>query len=337
MNKISILGAGSWGSAIAIHLSKKGWNVDLWMRNEEQRKDMQKTRLNKKYLDGVVFPENINFKNDIESSVEGAEIVVLAVSSQNVRSVLDKIKPYIKKDQILVDLAKGLEKESNKRLSEIAKEILPQNSYVALSGPSHAEEVSRELPTTLVSSSEDIDAAERIQDVFSSSKLRIYTNPDLTGVELGGALKNIIAFGAGIIDGLGYGDNTKAALMTRGIREIARLGVAMGANINTFTGLTGIGDLIVTCTSMHSRNRRAGILIGEGKSLEEALSEVKMVVEGVTATKVAYDLSKLYGISMPITNEIYEVLYKGKNVRESVTNLMMRSNKHEMEEVVENL
>jgi Glycerol-3-phosphate dehydrogenase len=232
-------------------------------------------------------------------------------------------------------VAKGLEKGTGLRLSQVAKEELPNNPYVTLSGPSHAEEVSRFMPTTLVAACENIDIAQKVQDVFMSETLRVYTNPDKTGVELGGALKNIIAFGAGMCDGLGYGDNTKAALMTRGIVEIGRLGVAMGANVNTFTGLSGIGDLIVTCTSVHSRNRKAGILMGQGKSLEETLKEVNMVVEGITATEVAYKVSKQLNVEMPITKAIYSVLYEGANPNEAVLELMTRSKKHEMEEVVD--
>ena len=261
-------------------------------------------------------------------------MIVLAVPSQAVRSVCKQIKPYVNDNQILVDVAKGLEKGTGMRLSDVAKEELPNNPYVALSGPSHAEEVSRYMPTTLVAACEDIKYAQKVQDIFMNPFLRVYTNPDLIGVELGGALKNIIAFGAGMCDGLGYGDNTKAALMTRGIAEIGRLGVAMGADVNTFTGLSGIGDLIVTCTSMHSRNRRAGILMGKGKSLQETLDEVQMVVEGITATEVAYKVSRDLNIDMPITEAIYSVLYQGANPNEAVSELMTRSKKHEMEEVV---
>lgn len=334
MEKVSVLGTGSWGSALALGLAKKGYEVSMWTRSEEQAKKINRTKENTDYLPGVLFPNNIIVTTNIEDSIKNSKIIVLAVPSQAIRGICIKIKPFVKEDQILVDVAKGLEKGTGLRLSEVCKEELPKNPYVTLSGPSHAEEVARDIPTTVVVASEDLEAAQFVQDVFMSPKLRVYTNPDIVGVELGGALKNIIAFGAGICDGLGYGDNAKAALMTRGIREIGRLGAAMGANASTFAGLSGIGDLIVTCTSMHSRNRRAGILIGQGKSLDETLKEVKMVVEGITATEVAYEVAKELNIDMPITNAIYSVLYKGLKPNEIVVELMMRNKTHEMEEIV---
>ncbi len=333
MEKICVLGAGSWGSALAILLSKKGYEVNLWMRNEEQYENMVKSRENLRYLPGVILPNNINLTVDLKEAIQGSKIIVLALASQAIRNLLKNVKNFINKDQIIVNVAKGLERGTNLRISQVVKEELPENHYVILSGPSHAEEVSKDMPTTVVAASENIEIAEYIQDTFINPKFRVYTNPDVIGVEIGGALKNIIAFGAGISDGLGYGDNTKAALMTRGIREIARLGIAMGGNANTFSGLSGIGDLIVTCTSMHSRNRRAGILIGQGKNLEETLDEIKMVVEGITATEVAYALSNIHNVDMPITKEIYGVLYEDSNVKESVVNLMLRSKTHEIEEV----
>ncbi|MEJ8554984.1 NAD(P)H-dependent glycerol-3-phosphate dehydrogenase [Tepidibacter sp. Z1-5] len=333
MEKICVLGAGSWGSALAILLSKKGYQVSLYMRNKDQYESMKKTRENIKYLPGVIMPNNIKMTIDLKDAVEEAKIIVLGVASQGVRGLLKSIKDYVKDDQIIVNVAKGFEKNTNLRISEVVKEELPNNHYVILSGPSHAEEVSKDMPTTVVVASEDMKIAEYIQDTFTNPKFRVYTNPDVIGVELGGTLKNIIAFGAGMCDGLGYGDNTKAALMTRGIIEIGRLGMAMGANRSTFSGLSGIGDLIVTCTSMHSRNRRAGILIGKGKSLDDTLDEIKMVVEGILTTEAAYKLSKKYNVDMPITNEIYKVLYGDNEVKESVINLMLRSKTHEMEEV----
>ena len=334
MKKICVLGAGSWGSALALSLAKKGYSITMWTLNQEQADKINTTKENINYLPGVLFPNNINLTTNIEDAVVDSKLIVLAVPSQAIRSVCKQIKPFVSKEQVLVDVAKGLEKGTGLRLSEVCKDELPENPYVALSGPSHAEEVAKDIPTTLVVASENLEIAQEVQDIFMSPKLRVYTNPDVVGVELGGALKNIIAFGAGICDGLGYGDNTKAALMTRGIREIARLGMALGADKSTFSGLSGIGDLIVTCTSMHSRNRRAGILIGQGKSLEETLEEVKMVVEGITATEVAHEVAKKMNIDMPITNAIYSVLYENKNANEVVANLMMRSKKHEMEEIV---
>ncbi|GAA3648301.1 NAD(P)H-dependent glycerol-3-phosphate dehydrogenase [Asaccharospora irregularis] len=333
MEKICVLGAGSWGSALALELAKKGYEISMWTKNQEQAESIKLTRENKNYLPGILFPENIGLTTDIEEAIKGSTVIVLAVPSQAIRSICSKIKPFVKDEQILVDVAKGLEKGTGLRLSEVCKEELPNNPYVTLSGPSHAEEVARDIPTTVVVASEDLNVAKKIQDIFMSPEFRVYTNPDIVGVELGGALKNIIAFGAGICDGLGYGDNAKAALMTRGISEIGRLGVAMGANKLTFAGLSGIGDLIVTCTSMHSRNRRAGILIGQGKSLEETLEEVKMVVEGITATDVAHKVAKELNIDMPITNAIYSVLYEGLDPKEVGVALMMRDKTHEMEEV----
>lgn len=336
MQKICVIGAGSWGSALALSLHKNNHKVFMWTRDISQVEEIHKTKENSKFLPGIIIPEDLIVSNDLEEVINDSEIIVLAVPSQAVRSVCKQIKPFVKPNQILVDVAKGLEKETGLRLSDVVKEELPENPYVALSGPSHAEEVSRFMPTTLVAACEDVEYAQKVQDAFMNPYLRVYTNPDIIGVELGGALKNIIAFGAGMCDGLGYGDNTKAALMTRGIAEIGRLGVAMGANVNTFTGLAGIGDLIVTCTSMHSRNRRAGILMGQGKSLQETLDEVQMVVEGITATEVAYKVSRELNIDMPITEAIYSVLYQGANPDEAVLELMTRSKKHEMEEVVDN-
>ena len=334
MEKVCVLGAGSWGSALALVLAKKGYEVIMWTLSKEQADKINKTKENVDYLPGILLPNNISVTTNIEEAVKDSKIIVLAVPSQAIRIVPSQIKSFIKDEQILVDVAKGLEKGSGLRLSEVCKQELPNNPYVALSGPSHAEEVAKDIPTTVVVASKDLEVAQIVQDIFMSPKFRVYTNPDIVGVELGGALKNIIAFGAGICDGLGLGDNSKAALMTRGIREISRLGEAMGANASTFTGLSGIGDLIVTCTSMHSRNRRAGILIGQGKSLDETLKEIKMVVEGITATEVAYEVAKKLNVDMPITNAIYSVLYKGLNANEVVTELMTRNKTHEMEEIV---
>ncbi|CEP91233.1 glycerol-3-phosphate dehydrogenase (NAD(P)) (NAD(P)H-dependent glycerol-3-phosphate dehydrogenase) [[Clostridium] sordellii] len=334
MEKICVLGAGSWGTALALVVAKKGYDVSMWTLNEKQCEAIKETRENKDYLPGVNIPENIKMTTSLEEAVLNSSLIVLAVPSQAIRSICKQIKPFVNKNQILVDVAKGLEKGTGLRLSQVCEQELEEFKYVVLSGPSHAEEVSRDIPTTVVVASENLEDAEKVQDIFMTSKFRVYTNPDVIGVELGGALKNIIAFGAGICDGLGYGDNAKAALMTRGIREISRLGVALGAKTSTFSGLSGIGDLIVTCTSMHSRNRRAGILIGQGKSLKETLEEVKMVVEGITATEVAYEVAKSLNIEMPITNAIYSVLYNGADTNNVVDELMMRNKTHEVEEVV---
>ena len=271
---------------------------------------------------------------NLEECVSGMEVVVLAVPSQAVRETAKKMSAYIAPDTIIINAAKGLEMNTHKRLSQVIQEEIPLARVAVLSGPSHAEEVGRGIPTTVVCSSEDKTVAELVQDVFMSPFFRVYTNQDLTGVETGGALKNIIAIAAGISDGLGYGDNTKAALMTRGATEMARLGQAMGASILTFAGLTGIGDLIVTCTSMHSRNRRAGILLGQGKPLEEVLQAVGMVVEGVDTCKAAYELAQQLGVEMPITEQLYQILFKGKDPALAVNELMLRDKTHESEDAV---
>ena len=332
---VAVIGAGSWGSALSIVLNSNGHNVDLWMRSPEQLQEIKTTGINQKYLKDVTIPGAIKLSNELKTAIEGKEVVLLSVPTQSAREILRKIKPFLTKDQIVINVAKGLEVHSKLRISEIIHQELGAQPCAVVSGPSHAEEASRGMPTTVVSTSKEKKWAEFVQDLFSNEYFRVYTNPDIVGVELGGSLKNVIAFGAGISDGLGYGDNAKAALMTRGIREIARLGEAMGAEISTFSGLSGIGDLIVTCTSMHSRNRRAGILIGQGKSFEETLEEVGMVVEGIKTTESAYELSKFYNIEMPITEQIYNVIYKGVAPKEAVVQLMSRRMKNEMEEIVE--
>lgn len=330
MKSIGVLGGGSWGSSLAILLAKKGYKVDMWIRSKEQLADMKASNENKKYLPSIKFPQTLNVDGDIERTLYKKDIVLMSIPTHGVREVLKNISNFIDKDQLLVNVAKGIENDSLFRISEIAKEILPNNKYVVLSGPSHAEEVGIDIPTAVVSASEDLGLAEYVQDIFTTPTFRVYTSEDIIGVELGGALKNIIALGAGISDGVGYGDNTKAALMTRGINEITRLGVKMGAEAHTFSGLSGIGDLIVTCTSMHSRNRRAGILIGKGKTMDEAIKEVGMVVEGILTTRSAYMLSSKYNVEMPITSELYNVLYKDGNVKQAVMNLMGREKKLEI-------
>ncbi|MTI67626.1 MAG: NAD(P)H-dependent glycerol-3-phosphate dehydrogenase [Firmicutes bacterium] len=337
MKNIGVIGGGSWGTALAILLGKKGYNVDLWIRNNNQVEKMKRARENVRYLPGVILPENININNDMLKTIHKKDIILLAVPSHAVRNVLEKMYNHVDANQVIVNVAKGVEQNTLFRVSEIVKEILPESSYAILSGPSHAEEVAKDMPTAVVVASETRKVAEYVQKVFMAPKFRVYTNPDVIGVELGGSLKNVIALGAGISDGLGYGDNTKAALMNRGIIEISRLGEKMGADKNTFAGLSGIGDLIVTCTSMHSRNRRAGIKIGEGYSFEDAKESVGMVVEGIKTAKSAYQLAKEYNVRMPICEEIYGVLYKDKDVKNSVINLMLRDRKHEMEDIIDNL
>ena len=335
--KIGVVGAGSWGTAISILLAKKGYEVKIWDRNKSTLDEINISRENIKYLPGVLIPSELNGVSNLEECIDKADVIVMAIPSHAMRSVCEGMQKLVKPNQVFVSLAKGIENSSLKRMSEIIEEYYPDNRIAVLSGPSHAEEVSRDIPTTVVSTSKSKDTAELVQDIFITPKFRVYTNPDIIGVELGGAIKNIIALGAGISDGLGYGDNTKAALMARGIAEMARLGVAMGAQPLTFAGLSGIGDLIVTCTSMHSRNRRAGILIGNGKKVDEALDEVKMVVEGVNTTKSTYELSQKTGIEMPITREIYNVLFMGKDPKYAVSGLMLRNKTHEIEEVVQKM
>ena len=331
--KIAIIGSGSWGTALGNLLSLKENDVYIWGRNTSYMDEINRMNENKKYLPGIELDEKLKFSSDINYVVEGSKVIVFAIASQGIKSVLEQYTEVIK-DQIIVNVAKGIDISSLKTMSELFNEFLPNNSYVALSGPSHAEEVSKNIPTAIVSASRNRKTAEFVQDLFTTDTLRVYTNPDVTGVEIGGALKNIIAIGAGIADGLGYGDNAKAALMTRGIIEIGRLGIELGAREETFKGLTGIGDLIVTCTSMHSRNRRCGIMLGEGKTLEEAIDSIGMVVEGATTIKAAYELSKKYNVYMPITKELYRVLYEGKDPLESVSKLMLKRQKHEFEEMV---
>jgi glycerol-3-phosphate dehydrogenase (NAD(P)+) len=334
--KISVLGSGSWGTALAIMLSQKGYDISLWSWFEQEAIRLSEARENLEFLPGVIIPNNIDCTFDIEKSVDNTNLIIMAVPSHAVRKMSGKIKSFLKSEQIIVNVSKGLEQASLQRLSEVIKEESGHSRVAVLSGPSHAEEVAKHIPTTVVVASKDRKTAEEVQDIFMNPKFRVYTNPDITGVELGGALKNVIALCAGITDGLGFGDNTKAALMTRGIAEIARLGVALGAKIETFAGLSGIGDLIVTCTSEHSRNRRAGILIGQGKTVEEALKEVHMVVEGVNTSKVAFELAKSVGVEMPIVNEAYNVLFENKDPKNAVVDLMVRSKTHEIEEIVMN-
>lgn len=331
--KITLCGGGSWGTAIARLLSNKGHELNFYIRNKEVIEDIRKNKENTKYLPGAKFEKGINLTNNLDSVLEDIEVFIIAVPTSSIREVLTSIKDKISKDVIIVNLSKGIEVESLDRISEISSEILKDNPFVALSGPSHAEEVGKDIPTTLVASSENLKVAQTIQHEFSTPIFRIYTNSDLVGVEMGGALKNIIALAAGMNDGLAYGDNSKAALMTRGIYEMSKLGISLGANPHTFNGLSGIGDLIVTCTSMHSRNRRAGILIGEGKSMEEACNEVGQVVEGVKTVKSAYKLAKLKNIEMPITNALYKVLYEGYDPNKAVYELMTRENKDEIEQI----
>lgn len=327
--KIAVVGSGSWGTAMAVNLSKMGHDIDLWSWKKEECESIRKERENKEFLPGIKIPDNVNFTYDL-SCVKQKDFIVLVSPSQAMRNVVKNMSRYTHSSSIIVILSKGLENGTLKTMSDIVSEELPENKIVVMSGPSHAEEVSRDIPTANVAASSDLDAAKKVQSEFMNEYFRIYTGNDVLGVELGGAVKNVIALCAGIVDGIGFGDNTKAALMTRGMREISRLGVKMGAKEETFNGLAGIGDLIVTCTSIHSRNRRAGILIGQGYSLEETIKKVHMVVEGVYSTKATYDLAHKYNVEMPIVFEAYNVLYNGKNPKQAVVDLMKREKKDEI-------
>ena len=327
--KIAVIGSGSWGTAVALLLAKKNYDIYLWSWQQEETDRLNRDRENIEFLPGCKFPENIICSHDIGKCTDGAELVITVVPSIATRSTARELSKHIQSGQRLLNISKGLEDGTLLRLSQVYAEEIPQANISVMSGPSHAEEVCKGLPTTNVVASGDEQTAKFIQNLLMSDRFRIYTSDDMIGVELGGALKNVIALCAGICDGLGYGDNTKAALMTRGIAEIKRLGVKMGAKAETFSGLSGIGDLIVTCTSMHSRNRRAGILIGEGHSLKETLETVHMVVEGVNTASAAYELSEKYGVSMPIVHEAYDILFSGKAPRDAVAELMTREKKSE--------
>lgn len=329
MKKVAVIGSGSWGTALAVMLDKYGHKVTIWSWKEEEAQRIRVDHEHKEFLPGIEIRESIEIITNPQEAVEGAEIVITAIPSKFVRVNMQKFAPFLKKEQVLVNVAKGLEDHSLLRLSQVIEECVPQCNVCTLVGPSHAEEVGRDIPTACAISCKDMTVAKMVQEEFMNPKFRLYTNSDMIGMELGAALKNVIALAAGMSDGLGFGDNTKAALMTRGMAEISRLGVAMGGQASTFMGLSGIGDLIVTCTSMHSRNRRAGIMLGEGKSLDETLESVHMVVEGVNTAKAAYDLAKKYNVDMPITKEINEVLFEGKDARVAVMDLMMRDGKSE--------
>jgi len=329
MFKVAFLGGGSFGTALSIMLAKKGTIVNIWDRKISVINDINIKRENIKYLPSVTVPAGVTAFTDIEKVINDSKIIVLAVPSHAIRDICKMIVPYLKQDQIVVSIAKGIEEGSSKRISQVIEEEIPNNPIVILSGPSHAEEVALDIPTTVVVTSKKMEYAKIVQDVFMTSKFRVYTNEDIIGVEIGGAVKNIIALAAGVSDGIGYGDNAKAALMTRGMSEIIKIGTRLGGRIETFYGLTGMGDLIVTCTSMHSRNRRAGILIGKGVPMEKACEEIGMVVEGIKAVRAFYELKEKEQISMPITDVLYKVLFEGKDPKYGVYELMSRNKKDE--------
>ena len=329
MAKVGVLGAGSWGTALSVLLHDNGHQVTIWSIDGNEVKMLDEKREHELKLPGVKLAEDMVITGDLETAVRGKDFLVLAVPSPFTRETARKMKPYVADGQIIVDVAKGIEESTLMTLSRQIEEEIPQADVAVLSGPSHAEEVGRKLPTTCVIGAKTRKTAEYLQSMFISRVFRVYTSPDILGIELGGSLKNVIALAAGIADGLGYGDNTKAALITRGIAEISRLGVKMGGKIESFTGLTGIGDLIVTCASVHSRNRKAGYLIGQGKSVQEAMDEVQMVVEGVYSAKAAAKLAKKYDVSMPIVVEVNKVLFEGKSPAQAVDDLMQRESRSE--------
>lgn len=326
---VCVLGAGSWGSALAALLSENGHEVTLWSIDEKEVEMLLTYREQKDKLPGVKIPENICVTSSLSDAVAGKEVLVFAVPSVFVRSTAKSVSPFYEVGQMIVDVAKGIEEKSLMTLSQIIEEEISGAEVCVLSGPTHAEEVGRKMPTTCVVGAKKKETADFLQDMFMNEYFRVYTSPDMAGIELGGALKNVIALAAGIADGLGYGDNSKAALITRGIAELSRLGMAMGGKLETFAGLSGIGDLIVTCTSRHSRNHNAGELIGKGYTMEEAMSQVKMVVEGVYSAKAALALAHKYQVSMPIVEEINQVLFEGKNAREAVEELFLRDKRVE--------
>ncbi len=335
-HRIAVVGAGSWGTALAVMLAKKGIQVKLWVHSKRVYDQIAINRENTKYLPGVIIPGNVIPSQALDEVLLDVRVTILAVPSHHVRNLSRQMLNFINDGHIIVNTAKGLEAQTLYRLSQVIRQEIPGARVVVLSGPSHAEEVSRDIPTAVVCASSNIDDAVFIQNLLMGPNFRVYTSTDIIGVEIGGALKNIIALAAGINDGLGYGDNSKAALITRGMVEISRLGEAIGASPSTFWGLSGIGDLIVTCTSKHSRNMRAGILIGQGKPLNYVLDSIGMVVEGVNTCKAAYRLANELDIEMPITEQLYYVLYEGKDPGEAVVELMHRDKNHEMKNITGN-
>ena len=330
--KIGVIGAGSWGTALSVLLNKNGHDVTIWSIMQDEIDMLEKEHEHKSKLPGVFLSDTISFTTDLEKTVKENEILVLAVPSPFIRSTSKNMKTFVKEGQIIVSVAKGIEESTLLTMSEVVEEEIPQAKVCVMCGPTHAEEVGRGIPTTIVVGAKEKSTANLLQDIFMNENFRVYTSPDILGMEIGAALKNVVALAAGVADGLGYGDNTKAALITRGIAEITRLGIAMGGKFETFAGLTGIGDLIVTCSSMHSRNRRAGILIGQGKTMKEAMDEVQMVVEGVYSAKAALGLSKKFNVELPIIEQVNLILFENKNAGEAVKDLMIRDKKIEIED-----
>ncbi len=332
MAKVTVLGGGSWGIALAVLLHNNGHEITVWSALPAEI-EMFRTTHEHKMLPGVKLPEDMCFTCDEQEALKDKDLLVMAVASAYTRRTANKLAPFVRDGQLILNVGKGIEEDTLMTLSQIIEEEIPQADVAVMSGPSHAEEVIKGLPTTIVVGARTKKSAEYISSLFMSKVFRVYISPDVLGIELGGSLKNVVALAAGIADGLGYGDNTKAALITRGIAEIARLGTAMGGKFETFSGLTGIGDLIVTCASMHSRNRRAGILIGQGYSMEEAMKEVQMVVEGVYSAKAAMLLAQKYNVQLPIIEQVNQVLFEGKNADEAVKDLMLRDKKIEISQL----
>lgn len=329
MVKIGILGAGTWGTALAILLCDNGHDVTMWSKLEREAKELDESRDNIKNLPGARLPKDVKITLDLKEACTDKDLIVMAVASPYIRATAKEVAPFIKEGQIIVNVSKGLENGTLLTLAEVISQEIPQAKMAVLSGPSHAEEVSRRIPTTIVVGSHCKETAHFIQDVFMNEVFRVYTSPDMIGIELGGALKNVIALAAGVIDGLGLGDNTKAALITRGMAEISRLGVAMGGYMETFSGLSGMGDLFVTCTSRHSRNRNAGVLIGQGYPLDEVSKMVNQVIEGVNTAKAALALARKYNVEMPIVEQVNLVLFEGKSPQDAVADLLVRDKRKE--------
>lgn len=336
MRKVSVIGAGSWGTAIAFVLAENGHDCLLWARRPEQAEEINELKTNEAYLSNQRLPANLKATASLEEAITHGDVVVIAVPTKAIRPICSEINSLLTKEKLFVHVSKGIEPDSHKRISEMIAEEIDvdkQRGIVVLSGPSHAEEVVKRHPTTVTAASKDEEAAKEIQDLFMNKYFRVYTNTDVIGVEIGAALKNVIALAAGVSDGLAYGDNAKAALITRGLAEISRLGVKMGANPLTFSGLTGLGDLIVTCTSVHSRNWRAGNMLGQGKSLEEVIEGMGMVIEGVRTAKAAYQLGQKYEVSMPLTEALHAVLFEGVSPKVAVDQLMSRMKRQEVDDL----
>ena len=333
MADIGMIGAGSWGTALTWRLAGNGHTVEVWSISQEECDMINKDHEQKEKLPGTILPDSVTATTDLKAVMANKDMLVVAVPSPFTRSTAHKMAEFCKYGQLIVSVAKGIEENSLMTLSDIIQEEIPQCNVAVMCGPTHAEEVGTGLPTAIVAGASDRKTAQYVQDVFMNEVFRVYITPDMLGMQIGAALKNVVALGAGMADGLGYGDNTKAALITRGIAEITRVGIAMGGRAETFSGLTGIGDLIVTCASMHSRNRRAGILIGQGKTPDEAMKEVKQVVEGVYSAKAGRQLGEKYGISTPIIDEVYSILEENKPAADAVRDLMLRERKNEVNDL----